>query len=358
MPLSFKAEISSANVYPARFYPIRAVLGGPACTLPRSKPTAYPTRTHLLSSGKARRRSQTPPSATPLGRSTPTPSTSVASPRPRPPTTTMAAAPGTPIKATRVRIGSVEGAVVEEYAGMTEIAAATAARVKAASEGAIAGHGSFSLVLSGGSLIKALGALASPEYRGAVDFSKWHVFWADERCVPITHEDSNYKGAQDEFLAKVPVPASQVHHIQDALGVEGAAKAYEDNIRSLVSKGVLRTKDGLPVFDMTLLGMGPDGHIASLFPGHALLKEEKCWVAPIKDSPKPPPERITLTLPVINASEQIIFVATGAGKVEMLQKVVGGDQPWGSLPAQLAQPSSGKLVWFIDTPAAAALAKI
>ena len=107
-----------------------------------------------------------------------------------------------------------------------------------------------------------------------------------------------------------------------------------------------------PSFDVILLGMGPDGHVASLFPHHPLLKETQKWVAPIFDSPKPPPQRITLTYPVINSASNVGFVATGAGKAEKLKLVIGPPVPSGSLPAQGVNVPNGTLVWFVDAPAA------
>ena len=111
----------------------------------------------------------------------------------------------------------------------------------------------------------------------------------------------------------------------------------------------------LPQFDLILLGMGEDGHTASLFPGHPLLKETERWVAPIFDSPKPPPQRITLTLPVLNNARQVAFITAGASKADILPQVF---EPGSALPAHLVQPASGKLDWFVDEAAAAQLKRI
>ncbi|KAJ6373530.1 hypothetical protein OIU78_029253 [Salix suchowensis] len=186
-------------------------------------------------------------------------------------------------------------------------------------------RGAFTVVVSGGSLIKSLRKLVEAPYVDSIDWSKWHVFWVDERVVPKDHPDSNYKLALDGFLSKVPIPPGNVYAINDALLAEGAAHDYETCLKHLVHTGVINISSlsGFPKFDLMLVGMGPDGHIASLFPGHPLLKENQKWVAHITDSPKPPPERITFTFPVINSSAYIALVVCGAGKASIVQTALG-----------------------------------
>lgn len=215
---------------------------------------------------------------------------------------------------------------------------------------------SFTVVLSGGSLIDYLRKLVEPPYLDSVDWSKWHVFWVDERVVPKDHEDSNYKLAYDGFLSKVPILPGNVYAINDALSAEGAADDYETGLRHLVKNGVVDFSEatGVPKFDLMLLGMGPDGHVASLFPGHPLCKEKEKWVTFIKDSPKPPPERITFTFPVINTSAYIALVVTGAGKAGAVQKALGNSEDSGTLPVELVSPA-GELTWFLDKNAASKL---
>ncbi|PNT65002.1 hypothetical protein BRADI_4g35867v3 [Brachypodium distachyon] len=219
-------------------------------------------------------------------------------------------------------------------------------------------RGAFTVVLSGGSLIEALRNLAEPPYLETVDWSKWHVFWVDERVVPKDHEDSNYKLALDGLLAKVPIPPGQVYAINDALSAEGAADDYETVLKQLVKNGVLAmsTATGFPRFDVMLLGMGPDGHIASLFPGHPLVKENQKWVTHIKDSPKPPPERITFTFPVINSSAYVAMVVTGAGKAGAVQKALSDKQASSDLlPVEMAILQDGEFTWFTDKEAVSML---
>ncbi|KAI4338017.1 hypothetical protein L6164_016372 [Bauhinia variegata] len=187
-------------------------------------------------------------------------------------------------------------------------------------------RGAFTVALSGGSLIKYLRKLVEPPYLDSIDWSKWHVFWVDERVVAKDHLDSNYKLANDGFLSKVPIPANNIYAIDDALPADGAADVYETNLRRL----------------------GPDGHVASLFPRHYVLKEKQKWVTFIKDSPKPPPERITFTLPVINSSSNVAMVVTGAGKADVIYTAMEkNDQSSDKLPLQLLSPE-GELKWYLD----------
>ncbi|KAF2299409.1 hypothetical protein GH714_032041 [Hevea brasiliensis] len=217
-------------------------------------------------------------------------------------------------------------------------------------------RGCFTVVLSGGSLIKSLRKLLEPPYIDSVEWSKWHVLWVDERVVPKDHVDSNYKLAYDGFLAQVPILPGNVYAINDALSAEGAAEDYETCIKHLVNMKVVEASSarGFPKFDLMLLGMGPDGHVASLFPGHQLCNENEKWVTCIKDSPKPPPERITFTFPVINSSAYIALVVCGAGKADAVQRALGKDQNSDVLPVQMVSPE-GELKWFLDKGAASKL---
>ncbi|KAG8087742.1 hypothetical protein GUJ93_ZPchr0010g8898 [Zizania palustris] len=229
------------------------------------------------------------------------------------------------------------------------------------SEKSTAERGAFTVALSGGSLIKALRKLAEPPYLEAVDWSKWHVFWADERVVLKDHADSNYKLAMDGLLSKVPIPASQIYAINDALSAEGAADDYETCLKQLVTNGVITMSQatGFPKFDLMLLGMGPDGHVASLFPGHPVVNENQKWVSYIKDSPKPPPERITFTFPVVNSSAQIALVVTGAGKAGAVHKALTNKQSSSDLlPVEMVSLQDGVLTWFTDKPAVSMLSRI
>ena len=178
------------------------------------------------------------------------------------------------------------------------------------------------------------------------DWSKWHVFFADERCVPLDHADSNYGAAKKVLLDKLPIPSEQIVTVNPDLSPSEAAVVYQERL------GAVTGGDGEapPVLDCVLLGMGPDGHTCSLFPGHSLLDEDKKWVASIEDSPKPPPSRITLTMPVLQAARKICFVSTGEGKADMLKRIMDGDQ---AIPCAVVQP--GRAEWYVDTAAASKL---
>ncbi|KAL1565498.1 6-phosphogluconolactonase [Salvia divinorum] len=215
---------------------------------------------------------------------------------------------------------------------------------------------SFTVVLSGGSLVKSLRKLLEQPYIDSVDWSKWHVFWVDERVVPKDHPDSNYLLAYNEFLSKVPIPTGNVYAINDALSAEGAADDYETCLKHLVKTKTIDQSEstGFPKFDLMLMGMGPDGHIASLFPGHPLVHENEKWVSFITDSPKPPPERISFTLPVINSSANIALVVAGAGKANAVHVALSDVSNSDVLPVQLVEPE-GELSWFLDKGAASKL---
>jgi 6-phosphogluconolactonase len=218
-------------------------------------------------------------------------------------------------------------------------------------------RGAFTVALSGGSLIKYLRKLVESPYAETIDWAKWHVFWADERVVLKDHLESNYKLASDGFLSKVPIPNLNVYAIDDSLPPDGAADVYETTLRRLVTSNVIASTNGLPKFDLMLLGMGPDGHVASLFPGHPLLNEDKKWVTFLNDSPKPPPERITFTFPVINASSNVAMVVTGAGKSTAVYTALEDDKKTVSLPVEKVSPNEGELKWYLDKGAASKLFK-
>ena len=235
------------------------------------------------------------------------------------------------------------------YPTIEELSAATAGRVAVLAAQATERRGRFTVALSGGSLMETVGPqlVASP-LCDEVNWSAWHVFWADERCVPLTSLESNYGVADRLLLRQVPIPSSQVHAVNPALGASKAAEAYESILREEFRPGAGR----LPRFDLILLGVGEDGHTASLFPDSPLLRETRRWAAPVLDAPKPPPERVTLTLPVINNARHVLFVAGGAGKKSILAEVLGPGLHRSRLPAELVSPSDGDLQWFVDEAAA------
>lgn len=212
---------------------------------------------------------------------------------------------------------------------------------------AIVNRRRFTVAFSGGSLPKIL---CPPLVARESNWANWHVFFADERCVPLDDPASNYALLRAQLFEHVDIPAAQIYPwAADAnTPPAAAAAAYQAKIAA-----VLRPADyELPQFDLILLGMGEDGHTASLFPGHPLLDKPGGWVAAITDSPKPPPNRITLTLPVINRARHVMFITTGAGKAETLAQVIATAPTEVGLPARRVYPESGQLHWYVDDSAA------
>jgi 6-phosphogluconolactonase len=232
--------------------------------------------------------------------------------------------------------------------------------ILSAQASALQRHSIFRIAVSGGSLpatlAKALLNKPSTEDPStSPQFSKWEIFFADERAVPLDHEDSNYFLVKKDLLDKIPSsegsPKVYPINIKYLENTQDLADDYQETLTaSFASKDSVK----LPMFDLILLGCGPDGHTCSLFPNHPLLRESDAWVASIEDSPKPPPRRITLTLPVVAHASKIGFVATGAGKKEILKKIFEGgeDGEGGKLPCGLVNEQGGeKVSWFCDDAA-------
>jgi 6-phosphogluconolactonase len=228
-------------------------------------------------------------------------------------------------------------------------AAAKLFTAKAAQAGAARGR--FTAALSGGKTPVALYTLlAKAPLVSQIPWARVHLFWGDERCVPPDHADSNYRLVRELLADRVPIPAANVHRMPGEMDpVEGAAR-YEGQLREFfASHG-----DGFPVFDLILLGLGEDGHTASLFPGTPAIREPARWVAGhYVDAQKG--WRITLTPPVINAARTVVFIAAGAGKSVVLKEILEGPFRPDTLPAQIVRPAGGDLVWLLDREAAALL---
>jgi 6-phosphogluconolactonase len=214
-------------------------------------------------------------------------------------------------------------------------------------------HDVFKIAVSGGSLPKTLAqALLAPSNGpdDVIQFSKWEIFFADERAVPLDHEDSNYFLLKGELLDKIPKElGTPVVHPIDTTHLDDVQELADQYEQLLVRSFASRDSVKLPIFDLILLGCGPDGHTCSLFPGHALLRETDAWVAPIEDSPKPPPKRITLSLPVVTHGVKVAFIATGGGKKEILKEIF---EQGNGLPCALVNEGCGeRCSWFTDTAA-------
>lgn len=200
--------------------------------------------------------------------------------------------------------------------------AATRLIALAASESIVA-RGAFHLVLAGGSTPRAVyQTLPSLE----TDWAKWHLYFGDERVLPSEHADRNSKMAQDAWLAHVPIPSHQIHLMPTEQGLEAAASAYADLL------------SGVGEFDLVLLGLGEDGHTASLFPGHALGEAANSpGVLQVRDAPKPPPERLSLSANRLSRARQVLFLVTGAGKREAVARWRAGE----AIPAAAIQCANG-----------------
>jgi 6-phosphogluconolactonase len=239
--------------------------------------------------------------------------------------------------------------IVADAGALCQVGAAEFARQ--AGE-AVRVKGSFTVALSGGSTPKGLyGLLATdPALRAQVPWDKTHVFWGDERHVPPTDAESNYRMANEAMLAKVPIPPANVHRITSENPDAGqAADDYEQTLRAFFPG-----EGQPPRFDLVFLGLGPEGHTASLFPGTKALHEEKRlvvsnWVGKFYT------DRITMTPPVLNNAACLIFLVSGDDKALVLKAVLEGRYEPEQLPAQLIQPKQGRLLWLVDRAAAGLL---
>jgi 6-phosphogluconolactonase len=228
---------------------------------------------------------------------------------------------------------------------------AAAEEVIGAATSSIAKRGRFSIALSGGSTPKSLYALIAANASANLPWDKIFFFWGDERHVPPTDAESNYRMAQESLLSKVPVPAGNIFRVPtEDPDASAVAAAYEQSLRKFFAL----EPGKFPRFDLILLGMGPDGHCASLFPETAALQEKSRlvvanWVEKFKTY------RITFTLPVLNAAREVMFLVSGVDKAPALREVLEGSAPGEKYPCKLVRPSDGKLIWFVDRAAASEL---
>ncbi|KAF1815517.1 6-phosphogluconolactonase [Eremomyces bilateralis CBS 781.70] len=242
------------------------------------------------------------------------------------------------------------------YDTVDDLAQRLRAYVLDSQNSAFSRHDAFRVAVSGGSLPKILAQAlltpTSPASEAPFDFSKWHIFFADERAVPLDDADSNYRLVKEEFLDRIPAALGTptVYPIDTALldDIPAMADAYE---QTLVKVFAARDSVRLPMFDLLLLGCGPDGHTCSLFPGSPLLKETEAWVLSIDDSPKPPPKRVTFSLPVASHGINIAFVATGGGKKEILREIFDTEEGKRLPCAQINEIAGERVTWFTDSAA-------
>jgi 6-phosphogluconolactonase len=213
---------------------------------------------------------------------------------------------------------------------------------------AVARSGRFTVALSGGNTPRSLyELLAGADFRGGIPWDQIHFFWGDERAVPADHPDSNYRMAREALLAKVPAREENIHRVETERGAENAAAAYEDALREIFAL----PPGAWPRIDLVLLGLGDDGHTASLFPASDALKEEKRlvvanFVAKLKSN------RITMTLPVLNHAANVVFLVVGAAKAKAVRDIL---RDHAALPAAQVDALDGRLLWIVDREAAALL---
>ena len=237
---------------------------------------------------------------------------------------------------------------VRRYADANQLTHAAAEMFVALSKPAIAEQGRFTVALSGGSTPKTLYQLLAREpYASQIEWAHVHIFWGDERCVPPDHSDSNYRMTREALLQYVPLLTENIHPLHGDIDPAQASAEYEQQLRMFFG-------NGLPVFDLILLGMGDDGHTASLFPGTAAIHEQNRWVIGHYVE-KLESWRLTLTPPVINAAENIAFLVAGKNKAERLREVLKGPYLPDVLPSQMIKPTNGYLVWMVDEEAATLL---
>jgi 6-phosphogluconolactonase len=238
------------------------------------------------------------------------------------------------------------------------LAEAAAGQFVAAAGEAIGARGEFVVALSGGSTPRrTYERLATEPLVSRVMWSRVRVWWADERCVPPDQAESNYRMARETLLDHVPVAATSVHRIHGEDDPAAAAALYEATLRALLKTpaGPPRTAPGARL-DLVLLGLGDDGHTASLFPGSAALHEQTRWVM-AAHAAVAPRWRVTLTPAVINAAAEVLFLVSGGAKAGVVRRVLDGPRTPQEIPAQAIAPSNGRVRWCVDAAAAAELGK-
>jgi 6-phosphogluconolactonase len=223
-----------------------------------------------------------------------------------------------------------------------------AAQFTALASAAIARSGRFAVALSGGSTPKSLySLLASPDFRDLIDWSRVHLFWGDERCVPPDHPDSNFRMVREALLAEIQIPDKNIHRMLGETEPGEAAAVYEAELKTFLGL----EHGGWPRFDLIFLGLGEDGHTASLFPGTDAANEAEHLVA-VAYVERLQSYRLTLTLPVINAAAQVTFLVSGETKAAIVKEILLADSASCNYPAAKVRPMHGGLSWVIGADAA------
>jgi len=235
---------------------------------------------------------------------------------------------------------------VRVFADVNELSLRAAEAAVRTINQSVQANGRCSLALAGGNTPRTLYRLLSSQLRDQIPWTKVHVFWGDERYVPIGDPHSNYRMARESLLDAVPCPIGNVHPMPtDLADSDVAARVYEKTLRTYFSQG-------RPRFDLVLLGLGKEGHTASLFPGSPALEETKRWVVAVKAAAEPS-LRLTLTLPVFTHSANVYFLVTGSNKAQALHHVLAGAPDPKNYPASGVRLASGTVIWWVDQEAAA-----
>lgn len=236
--------------------------------------------------------------------------------------------------------------MIEVYPDLESLSRAAAVLVIEQTNLAVAARGRFSMALSGGGTPRrTYELLAQPPLSGQAPWDRMHIFWGDERCVSLDDPRSNARMARQAWLDHVPIPGNQIHPVDCAGAPAAAARRYEACLRKFFAERPSR-------FDLVLLGLGADGHTASLFPGTPALAERTRWAVEVNTTGRDL-FRVTLTAPFINRARVVAFLVAGLEKAQALREVLHGPHRPARLPAQLIQPEDGKLLWLIDTEASA-----
>jgi 6-phosphogluconolactonase len=240
--------------------------------------------------------------------------------------------------------------VIEVYPDLESLSRAAATLLVEQAKLAVAARGRFSVALSGGGTPRrTYELLAAPPWVDQVPWDRVHVFWGDERCVDLNDSRSNARLAKEAWLDRVPIPGNQIHPMNCALDPAAAARQYEAQLREFFAGQA-------PILDLVLLGLGEDGHTASLFPGTKVLAEAKRWTAAVYVAEQDL-YRVTLTAPLVNQAAVVVFLVAGGAKAGVLREVLHGPRDPSRLPAQLIQPHLGELLWLADLAAAGSLAQ-
>lgn len=249
-------------------------------------------------------------------------------------------------------MGEPYRAAVRQFFNLDELSHVAAGEFCRIGRDAVAARGRCTVVLSGGSTPRRLYELLALEHSTQLDWKHVECFWGDERAVPPDHKASNFGMARGALLEPLAIPRDHIHRIEgERADLDAASRDYERDIARVL--GVPR--DGPPpAFDVVLLGVGADGHTASLFPGSCAIDEVERWVV-MQHAPSPGPDRVTMTPTILNAARHVLFLVAGGDKAETLARVLEGPQDPRRLPAQAIQPASGTLTWFVDRTAAAHL---